>query len=257
METRSDTIRQANSAQSEEWRPALNPLPFWKRALDIGCIFILTPVLFPIMTFVAVGILLSSPGGVIFRQERIGLRGKPFTLLKFRTMENGSGATDHQEYSVALIHSGMPMEKMDANDKRVFKFGAFLRASGLDELPQLLNVLRREMSLVGPRPCIRYEYEQYLPKHRLRHNALPGLTGLWQVSGKNRTTFEEMIELDLRYSNTRSLGQDIAILFCTIPVAIHQVHKTWRRKQFALLKRLGDTEPLDSSPPEHQSSNCD
>jgi lipopolysaccharide/colanic/teichoic acid biosynthesis glycosyltransferase len=240
------------TAESDEWRQTPNPLPFWKRALDIACLLFLAPALVPVMAFVALGVRLSSPGGILFRQERIGLRGKPFTLFKFRTMEQCAETRSHQEYLATLIHSDVPMEKMDANDKRVSKFGAVLRASGLDELPQIFNILRGEMSLVGPRPCIRYEFEQYLPEHRQRLNAVPGLTGLWQVNGKNRTTFPEMVAFDVRYSNTLSLSQDILILFRTFPVIFRQTREAWDRKRSGPPDRPPVARPPVSRQPERR-----
>ncbi len=208
-----------------------NPLPPWKRALDIACLLFMAPALVPVMLLIAIGIRLSSPGAVLFRQERIGWRGRPFTLFKFRTMKQCADTKAHQEYLATLIHSDLPMEKMDANDQRLSRIGILLRASGLDELPQVFNVLRGEMSLVGPRPCIRYEFEQYLPEHRERLNAVPGLTGLWQVSGKNRTTFPEMVALDVRYANTLSLKHDLAILFRTLPVVLQQTREALDRRR--------------------------
>jgi lipopolysaccharide/colanic/teichoic acid biosynthesis glycosyltransferase len=116
------------------------------------------------------------------------------------------------------------MVKMDARgDSRLIPGGRLIRASGLDELPQIINVFRGEMSVVGPRPCVPYEYEQYLPWQRARFNVVPGLTGLWQVSGKNRTTFEEMIRLDLRYAETRSLWLDLKIMVLTLPALLAQL----------------------------------
>ena len=115
------------------------------------------------------------------------------------------------------------MTKLDAqNDPRLIPLGALLRATGLDELPQIINVLRGEMSFVGPRPCIPYEYERYQPWQRRRFDAVPGLTGLWQVSGKNRTTFNEMIRLDIEYSERLSLGLDLKIIFRTLPALLQQ-----------------------------------
>ena len=116
------------------------------------------------------------------------------------------------------------MTKLDAyGDKRLIRFGGFLRASGLDELPQLLNVLAGQMSIVGPRPCTLNEYQGYLPWQKERFQALPGLTGLWQVRGKNRTTFNEMIRLDIEYARRQSLALDILIMIRTFPVLLHQI----------------------------------
>ena len=124
------------------------------------------------------------------------------------------------------------MTKLDANgDSRIIPFGKFLRASGLDELPQLINVLRGEMSLVGPRPCVAYEAEKYLPWQRERFNAAPGLTGLWQVSGKNRTTFTRMMELDIEYTRRKNLWLDLKIIFMTVPALLVQMRDMKRAKK--------------------------
>jgi lipopolysaccharide/colanic/teichoic acid biosynthesis glycosyltransferase len=124
------------------------------------------------------------------------------------------------------------MVKMDARgDSRLIPGGWLIRAAGLDELPQIINVLRGEMSLIGPRPCVPYEYEKYLPWQRERFNAVPGLTGLWQVSGKNRTTFEEMIRLDIQYSWNVSLQLDLKIILLTAPALLGQVSDTVRGKK--------------------------
>jgi exopolysaccharide production protein ExoY len=118
----------------------------------------------------------------------------------------------------------VPMTKMDVKgDPRIIPFGSILRSSGLDELPQLINVLKGEMSLVGPRPCTEYEFEQFQPWHKQRFRALPGLTGLWQVSGKNKTTFNEMINLDIYYANHATFWFDLKIMCKTIPVLFGQV----------------------------------
>ena len=121
------------------------------------------------------------------------------------------------------------MTKLDANgDSRIIRYGKILRSSGLDELPQLINVLRGEMSLVGPRPCVPYEAEKYLDWQQERFNAAPGLTGLWQVSGKNRTTFTRMMELDIEYTHRKTLWLDLKIIFMTIPALLVQM---WDMKQ--------------------------
>jgi exopolysaccharide production protein ExoY len=130
----------------------------------------------------------------------------------------------HQGHLHQLMSSNAPMMKMDSRgDARIIPFGLFLRASGLDELPQLLNVLRGEMSLVGPRPCLPYEYDNFLPWQKERFETVPGLTGLWQVSGKNRTTFVEMIQLDIKYARSKTLGWDLKIILLTIPALIIQM----------------------------------
>ena len=130
----------------------------------------------------------------------------------------------HRGHLDHLMDSDAPLVKMDAKgDPRIIPFGRLLRATGLDELPQLVNVLRGEMSLVGPRPCLPYEYNKYQRWHKERFNTLPGLTGLWQVGGKNKTTFTEMICLDIRYARTRTLWMDLGILLKTFPAVVIQV----------------------------------
>lgn len=174
---------------------------------------------------------LVAPGPVFFRQERIGCNGRRFWIYKFRTMRVGADTNGHQDYFKQLIGTNAPMMKLDsAGDSRLILGSKFLRAAGLDELPQVINVLRREMSVVGPRPCIPTEYEAYQPRQRQRCNAMPGLTGLWQVSGKNRTTFEEMVNLDIRYSETKSVGLDFKIILLTLPALLTQIYDSRFRK---------------------------
>jgi lipopolysaccharide/colanic/teichoic acid biosynthesis glycosyltransferase len=198
-------------------------IPFWKRALDIVCIIAAAPVWLPLGLFVAGLIKLVSPGPAFFRQERVGYLGRRFGCLKFRTMAVNADTSVHQGHLEGLMNSNCPMTKLDkAGDARLIPCGLFLRTLGLDELPQLINVLKGEMSLVGPRPCLPYEYERYLPRHRKRCAALPGLTGLWQTNGKNKTTFEEMIELDVYYAKHKSLFMDVKIMMMTIPALMEQ-----------------------------------
>jgi lipopolysaccharide/colanic/teichoic acid biosynthesis glycosyltransferase len=205
----------AGVEQSSDRREGLPP---WKRTLDLLCIFLISPAVVFVGLVVAIIIKLGSKGPIFFRQERVGYKGSVFTCFKFRTMRLNAETESHRLHTAELIKSRRPMIKLDAHqDPRLIPMGALLRAAGLDELPQLLNVVRGEMSLVGPRPCIPYEYEQYDPAHRRRFDAVPGLTGLWQVSGKNRTTFEQMIELDVEYSKRLSLLLDLQILARTIP----------------------------------------
>jgi len=145
-------------------------------------------------------------------------------LFKFRTMCVNAETRGHEEYFADLMRSECPMTKLDAvGDTRLIPAGRFLRASGLDELPQIFNVLRGEMSLVGPRPCLPREFERYQPSEQQRVNALPGLTGYWQVNGKNNTTFKEMIAMDLFYSRNMSIWLDLTIMFRTIPTLIKEV----------------------------------
>jgi lipopolysaccharide/colanic/teichoic acid biosynthesis glycosyltransferase len=207
-------------------------VPGWKRALDIALIILVSPVLLPLMMGIALLIRLVSKGPILFKQERIGRFGKPFMCYKFRTMNPDNDASIHRGHLQELMESGKPMVKMDAHgDPRIIRFGVALRSSGLDELPQLINVLKGEMSLVGPRPCVIYEYERYQAWQKERFNALPGLTGLWQVSGKNKTTFEEMIRLDITYSRNSTFWLDCAIILKTVPALVVQMLETRRMKR--------------------------
>ena len=182
------------------------------------------------MVLIAVVIRMVSAGPVLFKQERVGFLGRRFMCFKFRTMFMGSDTSTHRGHLDQLITSGAPLEKMDAHgDSRIIPFGVLLRSSGLDELPQLINVLRGEMSLVGPRPCLQYESEKFLPWQRERFNAVPGLTGLWQVSGKNRTTFVKMMQLDIAYARNKSLWLDLKIIFKTIPALAVQIQDTRKK----------------------------
>jgi exopolysaccharide production protein ExoY len=220
-----------SSAQAQAAAVPVAKVPLAKRVLDIACILLALPTLLPLFLFIAALIKVVSPGPVFFRQPRVGYMGKRFRIFKFRTMKVNAETSTHQSHLKDLINSNTPMTKMDAKgDPRVIKFGGILRSSGLDELPQLINVLRGEMSLVGPRPCTEYEYEQFQPWHKQRFRALPGLTGLWQVSGKNKTTFNEMINLDIRYANEWSLWMDMKIMLLTFPVLLGQIKEQKTRK---------------------------
>lgn len=199
-------------------------MPDWKRATDILVLLVTLPIWLPLGILVALVIRLGSPGPVIFRQERVGHCGRRFTCYKFRTMRVNAEQVSHQSYVNNLIRSSAPMTKLDARkDTRLIPGGRWIRASGLDELPQLFNVICGEMSIVGPRPCIPYEYELYEPSQRRRFEAVPGLTGLWQVSGKNRTTFVEMVNLDIQYGQRMSFWLDLSILAQTGPAILKEL----------------------------------
>lgn len=209
-------------------------IPFWKRAVDISCIILALPILVPIVVTISATIWLASPGPILYLNERVGYRGRRFICFKFRTMKVNADSGIHQKHLADLMRSDAPMVKMDTKgDPRLIPMGAFLRATGLDELPQLLNVLGGQMSIVGPRPCLPYEYDSYVPAQKRRFNSLPGLTGLWQVSGKNKTTFSEMIALDIQYSETKSLWLDLKIMLRTLPALLGQVQEVRARKQAA------------------------
>ena len=228
-------------------------IPWWKRALDVACVLAAMPILVPLGLLIGAIIKIVSPGPIFFQQERIGYRGRPFMCFKFRTMLVNADTGVHRGHLEGLMASNLPMEKLDGSDPRVIPGGIWLRALGLDELPQLINVMRGEMSMVGPRPCLPYEFERYLPRHRGRCGALPGLTGLWQVSDKNNTTFEEMIELDLRYVRAQSLGMDLGILFKTPPAVISQTWQVRRKKRQALRR---SAVPVRAAAPRTEEISC-
>jgi lipopolysaccharide/colanic/teichoic acid biosynthesis glycosyltransferase len=182
------------------------------------------PVLIAVTLVLTIVMSFVAPGPVFFFQERVGYLGRRFRCYKFRTMFVGADTRIHRAYCEKLIHSSHPWSKMDhLGDSRLIFGGRLIRAAGLDELPQLINVLRGEMSLIGPRPCLPYEYDQYLPWQRERFSTLPGLTGLWQVSGKNETTFDEMIRLDIDYAQNKSWSLDLKIFLLTFPTLLNQI----------------------------------
>ena len=207
------------------------PIPIWKRLADFSGALLLLIILSPLFLLIPLFIKIVSPGSAFYRQERIGYQGRRFTLWKFRTMHVNNDATGHKQYLGHLIEGDAPMAKLDDGlDPRIIPFGKFLRNSYLDELPQLINVLLGDMSLVGPRPCLPYEAEKYLQWHTRRFDTLPGMTGLWQVSGKNRLTFKEMIRLDIRYSRKMSPWLDARILLLTAPTILGIVSEPITRK---------------------------
>ena len=198
-------------------------IPRWKRILDVTCILLALPLWLPLTLLVTLWIRVTSPGPVFYRQERVGYRRNRFMIFKFRTMHVNAETRTHEEYFAHLMRVDCPMTKLDdSNDSRLIRCGRLLRASGLDELPQIFNVLLGDMSLVGPRPCLPHEFERYQPWQQERVNSPPGLTGYWQVNGKNKTTFSEMIAMDLFYSNNMSLSLDLTIMLKTIPALIVQ-----------------------------------
>ena len=220
----------------------------WKRVLDIVLLVVALPAILFFGLVVAVVIKLVSRGPVLLRQERVGFLCQRFMCFKFRTMHVGADTGVHQQHLKELLHRNTPMVKMDSiGDPRLIRFGAILRATGLDELPQLINVLRGEMSLVGPRPCLPYEFELYETWQRERFNTLPGLTGLWQVSGKNKTTFTEMIQLDIHYARTKSLWFDLRILAATLETLAGQV-KAMRRQSRPTTTRGVNEQPVFEHP---------
>src|SRR5688572_20777212 len=160
--------------------------PRWKRVLDLSIIAITSPIWLPIMLMIGVLIKCVAGSPVLFVQDRVGLEGQLFRCVKFRTMKTEIDTSIHKHHLLDLMQSSKSTVKLDEKgDTRLLPFGLILRASGLDELPQILNVCRGEMSLVGPRPCLPYEYDVYRSEDKERFQTPPGLTGLWQVSGKS------------------------------------------------------------------------
>jgi len=198
---------------------------FIKTLIDVFGSLLGIIILSPLLLFIAILIRFSSPGPILFKQERIGLFGKPFILLKFRTMYINTKQDIHKEFVTKFITGQIDKEEGGVfkikDDPRVTPIGRILRKLSLDELPQLFNVLKGDMSLVGPRPPLPYEYDQYDIWHKGRILELkPGITGLWQVEGRSTTTFNEMVRFDLRYVREWSLWLDIQILFKTIYVVL-------------------------------------
>ena len=197
-------------------------IPIWKRAMDIGGAIIGLIVFSPILIFTSILIKIVSPGPVFFKQERVGYGGKIFMMWKFRTMKVNADVSGHHKHIRNLLANDIPMKKL-GNDPRIIPFGRAMRMSAIDELPQLINVLRGEMSLVGPRPDVLYAVGDYHSWHFARFNSVPGLTGLWQVSGKNNTTYLEMMRLDLTYDSNRSFWFDLNIILRTVPSIIAHI----------------------------------
>ena len=198
-----------------------------KRGVDIVFSLLVLIIGFPFFLAIALLIKITSKGPVFFAQKRIGENGEEFTLYKFRTMRVGADDSIHREFTRNFILGKMDKSGLDVkkgsvykitNDPRVTGIGSFLRRTSLDELPQFINILKGEMTIVGPRPPLPYEYEYYDDWHKLRLKVKPGLTGLWQVSGRSSVPFNEMVMLDLYYIENWSLLLDFRIMLQTIPV---------------------------------------
>jgi lipopolysaccharide/colanic/teichoic acid biosynthesis glycosyltransferase len=200
-----------------------------KRALDIVGALVALVLLSPLMLLVALAIKLTSRGPVIFRQPRVGQGGTLFTMYKFRSMRTDMDDRAHREFVAKLIDGAKPADEASAQagafkmkaDPRITSIGRFIRKTSIDELPQFYNVLKGDMSLVGPRPPVPYEAERYKSWHLRRVFELkPGLTGIWQVEGRSRVSFDEMVRMDLRYLRHCSLTFDLGILLRTVRVVL-------------------------------------
>jgi exopolysaccharide biosynthesis polyprenyl glycosylphosphotransferase len=199
-----------------------------KRGLDVVGALLGIVFLAPIFLAIAVAITATSPGPVLFRQTRVGREGQCFEFLKFRSMKTGASADRHQAYVTRLMTEGHAAGQSAAgkkvfklvDDPRVTSVGRFIRRTSLDELPQLWNVIRGEMSLVGPRPCVPYEWDLYKDWYRHRVDVTPGCTGLWQVVGRSAVDIDGMMLLDLHYASHWSLAGDLRLILATVPVMV-------------------------------------
>jgi lipopolysaccharide/colanic/teichoic acid biosynthesis glycosyltransferase len=197
-----------------------------KRALDIAIALTLITLLAPLMMLLIALVCVTSAGSPLFRQERLGRDRRPFTMFKLRTMYVNRDDRIHREYVASLLSTdqeakrslGSGLYKLD--DPRVTPLGGWLRRTSLDEIPQLINVLRGEMSLVGPRPVLQWEAKMFAERHQQRFAVKPGITGLWQVSGRSRLTMREALELDVEYVVRRGFSYDLAILLRTVPAVL-------------------------------------
>lgn len=198
-----------------------------KRALDIAFTLLIAPFVLLVGIVVAICIKLNSEGPIFFRQKRIGQNGVEFEMLKFRSMYVNSDQMAHREKIIQYMNGQKlnedatgKMTYKDVQDPRITKIGRFIRKTSLDELPQFWNVLTGHMSLVGPRPPLPYEVELYTSHEWLRMVGKPGLTGTWQVYGRSRVTFQNMVEMDIEYLEKQSIWTDLKLIFLTVPVMI-------------------------------------
>lgn len=197
--------------------------PVAKRSLDVTASAALLVVLMPLLVVIYLAVRATSSGAGIYRQERVGIGGRTFAIYKFRTMHHRASEDVHRAYVSRLLAGEVEAEKglyKLGDDVRVTRVGRLLRRTSIDELPQLVNVLRGDMSLVGPRPAIPWEVEMFPPWAMARATVRPGLTGLWQVSGRNRLTMTEGLELDVEYVKRATLLFDLQIMFRTIPALL-------------------------------------
>jgi lipopolysaccharide/colanic/teichoic acid biosynthesis glycosyltransferase len=194
-----------------------------KRALDLVVVTPMIVLLSPLLVLVAVIVKFTSRGPVLFRQERVGVNGRPFTLLKFRSMivtDDDTALREIVQLELAGERSAQGGSFKVLDDPRVTRVGRVMRSTSIDELPQLFNVLRGEMSLVGPRPALQWEADIFPPEYQRRTTVPPGITGLWQVSGRSTLGTLDMLRLDVEYVDTWSLGMDLRILMRTLPVLV-------------------------------------
>lgn len=200
---------------------------FWKRIVDVVVSTILLVALSPLMLLTALAVSLNTPGPVFFRQRRVGEDGVEFDMLKFRSMRHNASSKKHQDAIKIYMAGGKLNDDSDAGspyklkgDTRITRVGQIIRKTSIDELPQLWNVLLGQMSMVGPRPPVPYEVQIYSPREMERLKGKPGITGPWQVYGRNKVTFATMIEMDIGYLSRRSIWHDLKLIALTVPAAI-------------------------------------
>jgi lipopolysaccharide/colanic/teichoic acid biosynthesis glycosyltransferase len=199
-----------------------------KRALDLVGAGLGLLLISPLLAVIWLAVRLTSPGPAIFKQERLGLGKKPFTMYKFRSMTTGNSDAAHRAYvSTMLASDGADSEQVNGlykldGDPRVTRLGGWLRKTSLDELPQLFNIVKGEMSLVGPRPVLAWEADLFKPETMARFDTRPGLTGLWQVSGRNLLTMPQALALDVEYVRRQSIWLDLSILARTLPAQLRR-----------------------------------
>jgi len=212
----------------ERWADGGTSRAYGKRTLDLVAASIAIVLLAPAFLLIAVLVAISSPGPALFRQVRVGRNGREFRMWKFRTMDVNADDEIHRRYVTAVLTGDQPhipssggdgLQKLH-HDPRVTTFGAFLRRWSLDELPQLFNVVRGSMTLVGPRPVLPWEADLLEARHRRRFEVKPGMTGLWQVCGRSSLSMLEALDLDVEYVERRSFALDLAILIRTIPTVL-------------------------------------
>jgi exopolysaccharide production protein ExoY len=244
-----ETFAVPASAHEARLESSIRPICIWKRSLDVVLVLITLPITLPLMAMVAAWIRLASRGPAIFRQERIGYKGRHYTLYKFRSMHLNADTSRHNRHFSDLVHSGSPMVKLDLlEDKRLIPLGCLLRSAGLDELPQLFNVLRGEMSLVGPRPCLPEEYQFYSSNQKIRFQVLPGLTGIWQVEGKNLSTFDQMNDMDAHYVRHASPLFDLSIMLHTPFALLRQMRLACKNHRATAAANKPEPARFDAKP---------
>lgn len=194
-----------------------------KRSFDLLLCFVLVPILTPLMIIIGLIILLDSRGPALFKQKRIGKDGQPFTIYKFRTMYYKFDDSSHRVFMKQYVNGQAGQKNGSFKpplEKQVTKVGRVLRKTSLDELPQLFNVLRGEMSIVGPRPNVEWEVQEYEPWHRERLWVKPGITGLAQINGRSAISFDTLARYDVEYVRNRSIRLDIEIIMQTVMTII-------------------------------------